>query len=272
MNDLMVTYRLAMRRRGLAAGSIDRRLAVARWWLEAVPDWQHATRRDVERWVDGRPVGPRTRYLMLSSLHMFYLWARREELAEHDPTELVERPRLPRRLPRPMRSPAYRLARETAGPQLGAMLDCMALAGLRCVEVANLRWNDVDLMGRSMIVRGKGDQERKVGTSQDLARSLWALDGGTGHVFRGRAGAPLKPARVSQIVNRHLHALGIEDSAHSLRHRYASELYRESHGDLLLVRDQLGHADVATTQIYARIDDDAAAVAARLMDAAAKRL
>ena len=57
MNDLMVTYRLAMRRRGLAAGSIDRRLAVARWWLEAVPDWQHATRRDVERWVDGRPVG-----------------------------------------------------------------------------------------------------------------------------------------------------------------------------------------------------------------------
>ena len=129
------------------------------------------TFRDVERWLARRPVSRPTQRTHLVALRAWYWWALREGLCEHDPTALVDGPRLDRRL-RARREVDITMVLAGAGPQMAAMIAVMSCAGLRCCEVARLRWEDVDLAGGSIFVFGKGSKERRV----------W--------LGRGRAGAP----------------------------------------------------------------------------------
>jgi integrase/recombinase XerC len=89
-----------------------------------------------------------------------------------------------------------------------------------------------------------------------VVRTLAALrlaTTGHGPVFTGRRGRRLQPYRVSQLVNESIHAAGYTITAHQLRHRCATTALEISGGDLLAVRDLLGHASVATTQIYTKV-------------------
>jgi site-specific recombinase XerD len=266
--ELVDAYRAAMRRRALAAGTITTRTAELRRWLAWVgADWSTATRADVERWIDRRPLGARARYCAISHLHAFYVWAIRSELVEHDPTVTVERPRLGQRLPRPIRPDDVAGAIDAASAELAAVLALMAWAGLRCCEIAALDWSDVDLTARVVLVHGKGDRDRLVGLPLVAVRALAALDATAGPVYPAAARAAHPAALVSRHVREHLHRCGVTASAHRLRHTYATALYRATGGDLLAVQRALGHASVATTAIYAAADPDRALAAARALDA-----
>ena len=73
-------YRAAMRREGQARTTILKRSAELGWWLDHVGErWATATRHDVDDWLDGRTLAASTRYVAISNLHAFYMWARREE-------------------------------------------------------------------------------------------------------------------------------------------------------------------------------------------------
>lgn len=263
---LLTEYAAAMRRRGLAPGTISARRGELQRWLEHTGfGWRDATRHDVERWLDRRPLGARARYTAISHLSAFYRWAMREELAGHDPTMTVERPRLPQRLPRPVRlEHVERLLAGVAGSELELAVLLMLDAGLRCCEVARLRWSDVDLEAGTLYVYGKGSRERLVGMPRRLRHALYlASIAPASDVVFGRT---VTAARMSQVVNARCRELGVDATAHRLRHTYATRLYRATSGDLRAVQMSLGHASVATTQIYAAIDVDRVLSAAQLLD------
>lgn len=252
-----------------APSTIPSRWRVAAAWLELFPDPSTATYRDVEAYLRQRGLAASSTRAELVRLRAFYRWLMREGLALGDPTQLVDRPRVPARLPRP--APDREIARmmATGDVQLRALFALMACAGLRCIEASRLDWRDVDLAAGTVIVYGKGDRERRLAVSPDVVRALSALRlataGRGGAVFVGPTGRRMLPHRISQHVNTSIRAAGGTSTAHMLRHRCATVAYEMSGGDLLAVRDLLGHASVSTTQIYTKVVDGRAAEISRAM-------
>ena len=148
-----------------------------------------------------------------------------------------------------------------------ALLDTLLSSGLRASEVAALRMGDC-LLGygqASLVVQnGKGGKTREVFIPQELKTHLkafltWKQARGedvSDHapVFIGQRG-PLTRNGVWRLVKGLMAAIGLDPrySTHSCRHSYATHLYRVSGNDLEVVQEQLGHASINTTTIYARI-------------------
>jgi len=252
--------------RGYAPATVSARLSIAGDWL----DWRRgdidAGHVDVERWAAGRAVGPAATRNLHTMLRAFYRWAQRDGLVRHDPTQLADRPRVPAYLPRP--AAEHDIARALAGADVAvqAMIALMACAGLRCVECSRLDWADIDLSAATVIVNGKGQRERMVDLSPDVVAALAVLAVSTsGPVFVGHGARRLSAARVSQRVAAVFAAAGLTVRAHQLRHRCATSALAESHGDLLAVRDLLGHASVATTQVYTAVSPGRTAATSRAL-------
>ncbi|MEM1333927.1 MAG: tyrosine-type recombinase/integrase [Actinomycetota bacterium] len=257
-------FAAAMRRRHLAPSTIKARTYEVRRWLSwcssTSTHWLAPTTRDLERFLDQRELGARATYTAISHLSQWYRWLRRQELVDVDPTELLERPRLPRHLPRPARMDQITTAIEENAGEMRIMLTLMADAGLRCMEVAGLEWDDVDLDQGVMFVRGKGGHDRMLGMPDRLRRVLAESDELAGRVI----GRELKPGTVSYLVNAELRRRGINATAHQLRHLYGTRML-EASGDITAVQQALGHASVTSTQIYARVDPRKAQSAARAL-------
>ncbi len=148
-----------------------------------------------------------------------------------------------------------------------ALLDTLLSSGLRASEVAALRVGDC-LLGYgqvSLLVRqGKGGKTREVFIPQELKAHLkaflaWKRASGedvSGHaqVFVGQRG-PLTRNGVWRLVKGLMRAVGLDPryATHSCRHTYATHLYRACGGDLEVVQEQLGHASIKTTTIYAKV-------------------
>lgn len=156
----------------------------------------------------------------------------------------------------------------TVGPiRAWALLDTLLSSGLRASEAAALRVGDC-LLGygqAALVVReGKGGKSREVFIPDALKRHLktfLAWKEGLGEevsdrapIFTGKRG-PLTRHGVWRLVKGLMAAVGLDRryAVHSLRHTYATALYRASGRDLEVVQEQLGHASVKTTTIYARV-------------------
>jgi site-specific recombinase XerD len=254
-----------MRRRGLARLTRVKRLAELGSWLDYIgSSWcRGATHHDVDAWLDRRRLANSTRTVAVSNLAAFYLWARREGECNHDPTVLVERPRVSRRLPRRVRDADVEVLIHDANPRMAATVGLMVDAGLRCAEVATLEWVDVDLHRRTILVRhGKGDRDRLVGMPARLVRLLAGLDATRGPVIAPAATA----GAISQRVRSHMRRRDVIASAHWLRHTYATRLYEATGGDIMAVQLALGHARLTTTEIYTHVDRNRAVAAAQRLD------
>ncbi len=148
-----------------------------------------------------------------------------------------------------------------------ALLDTLLSSGLRASELAALRVKDC-LLGygqASLVVRqGKGDKTREVFIPQELKAHLkafltWKRANGEdvsdeAPVFTGQRG-PLSRNGVWRVVKGLMAAVGLDPryATHSCRHTYATHLYRACGGDLEVVQEQLGHASIKTTTIYAKV-------------------
>jgi integrase len=251
--EVLGAWAVSLRRRGLQETTIYRWSTLLRQWWDFV-DGQvgRATIRDVERFLDAMTAtSPRTRYSTVTALHQFYRWARRQGLSRRDPTEFIERPKLPPLLPRPIPDLDLALAVTLADPVMRAGLLLAAGCGLRAIEIARLRWCDVDL--DTVRVVGKGSKDRVVPLHPATQAALLELDREGEYVFpwRSRPGHP--GCRVSQVVNSFLHSIGVASTLHQLRHWFATKAYAQSH-DIYAVQKLLGHANPNTTAIYARLD------------------
>lgn len=246
-----------MKRRGLSRNAMLYR----RHSLRRLREWTgkpvlELTRQDLEEWqvVRSARVSRQTMHGEASNVRNFFRWACHvEQLVEVDPSAVLILPKVPKRVPRPMAEEDLGRALEGADWHMAAAIALAAFGGLRAAEIAGLTWREVTF-GEDPCIRlvGKGDKERVVPMSAGLARYLLACPHRTGPVVPRRDGGlgHNQPHRVSQLVNQYLHGVGIPDTLHTLRHRFATQAYRATR-DLRAVQELMGHSSPNTTAGYA---------------------
>lgn len=217
------------------------------------------TTRHLDEHIDRHEWSPSTIKAFRSSVREFYRWAMLRELTDRNPGDLLPRVRVPAGVPRPASSEAVDEAIAKADPRTGLMIKLAARAGLRCREIALVHTDDLvrDLTGWSLLVHGKGDRTRYVPLADELAAELLALP--RGWAFPGQQDGHLSAHYISKLISRALPGA----TAHQLRHRFATRAYQLGGRDIRAVQQLLGHASVATTQIYTGVDSDAVRRAAR---------
>ena len=145
----------------------------------------------------------------------------------------------------------YRDALARADDRLTLALRLGAELGLRVGEMVLVHRRDVvaDLVGYSLVVHGKGGKDRVTPMPDGLARLVVAAceASGSGWAFPGRVSGHLASHSLGVVVSR---AMPEGITAHTLRHKAGTDAHRMTEGNLLLVRDLLGHASVATTERY----------------------
>lgn len=220
---------------------------------------------DVQRFLDARRIGSRTRYHWLSSLHVFYRWAIDNERLDHDPTVKVVRPRLRRSLPRPVSDGDLEIALAMADPMMRAWLTLMALAGLRCAEVGRLRTEDLVHERTMLRIVGKGDRERIVPLHPDALRAV-ELAGvpRRGYLYLRPGGGPYPPALVSRTACLYLHGIGLDVVPHQFRHWFGTRTY-EACRDIRVVQELMGHSSPTVTAVYAAFSEETARRAVRAL-------
>lgn len=209
----------------------------------------------------------------LSALRSFYRFLVREGQATSDPTEDVRGPRLGRQLPRVLS--VEEVARLLAQPPLDrpeglrdrAILELLYASGLRVAELIALDVEDVDLGAELVRVVGKGRKERVVPIGSYAVRALRDyLEGARARLTRRRGSSALFVSRSGRRLSRQwiwailrLYAakagIRVPVSPHVLRHSFATHLL-EGGADLRAVQELLGHANIATTQIYTHLTRD----------------
>jgi integrase/recombinase XerD len=219
------------------------------------------------------PVAAATLQRKAACLRSFYRHLRREGLIEHDPTADLRGPAKTRTLPKVLtREQVARLLAEPKGTEPlalrdRALLELMYACGLRISEAGALEVGDIDLEEGMLRARGKGSKERIVPVGRAAVRAIEAylargrpvLVGARveSHLFVNHRGAPLTRQGTYKIIQNHARAAGLDRrmSPHTLRHSFATHLL--SGGcDLRSLQEMLGHADLATTQIYTHLSAD----------------
>lgn len=251
---LVDTWTLSMYRRGLEPSSIEKRIRMlTNWWAFVDGRVFDADFRDVDRFISSKKLGAASsRYGVTSHLHMFYLWAMRSGHTANDPTAMVERPRMKTRLPRPIHDTDLSIAVALSTGEIRAAILLAATSGLRCIELARLKWGDID--DGQIRVLGKGSKERVVPLHDEARVALEALTRRDEWVFSWREAPGQSPGRrASRTINGYLHSIGVAATAHTLRHWCATKAYNATR-DLRGVQELLGHSSPATTAIYAALD------------------
>ena len=210
-------------------------------------------------------LSPKSLQRLLSSCRSLFCQLRREGLLDGDPVAGVRGPKVHRKLPQVLDVDEASTLVEAGGDgALGvrdrAMLELFYSSGLRLSELIGLRWLDLDLEAGEVRVLGKGSKTRIVPVGRHAVSALRALGEAEGKapespVFRGRGGAPISPRTVQARLKQLALTQGFAKRVHPhlLRHTFASHML-ESSGDLRAVQELLGHADIATTQIYTHLD------------------
>ena len=222
---------------------------------------------------DGRAASPATVHRKSACLRSFYRHLRREGVVDSDPTAGVTAPRRGRKLPQVLtRGEVNRLLEQPRGTgptdlRDRALLELMYASGLRASEAIGLEVADVDTDAHVLRARGKGAKERLVPVGRTAAeavrhyleRGRGALVGGRAesHLFVNFRGGALTRQGLYKIVRRHAAGAGLADrmSPHTLRHTFATHLLAGG-CDLRSVQEMLGHADVATTQLYTHLSSE----------------
>lgn len=189
----------------------------------------------------------------------FYRWAVREGLLDIDPSARLERPKRPRRLPRPMSDERARAAIANAESPIREWLFFAAYAGLRACEIAQLRGEDLlrhQLPAVLVIRESKGGDMTTVPMSSALVNAITALpsDGWCFPSGRGGKREHVSAAQLSKRANQYLHDLGIPDTFHSLRHWFGTNTYRATGRDLRATQELMRHKSPVPTAIYTFVD------------------
>jgi len=216
-------------------------------------------------------LAPSSMKIIVIALRHFFAHLKREGLIEHDLLSALDLPRLDRLLPE-MLSEAdvdHLLSLELPETPLGlrdrALLEVLYASGLRAGEIVGLRLENYLREEKLLRVIGKGNRERVVPVGEKAVAALdcWLAKGRPllvkpktgGEIFLGEHGRRLTTARIWQIVQEMAKLAGLPKKIwpHLLRHSFATHLL--SHGaDLRAIQEMLGHASLATTQVYTHVD------------------
>ena len=237
---------------------------------EGLSDWAGLDTRNLRRLVarlHQQGLASRSLARLLSATRGLYRYLIREGHCQSDPASGLMPPKGERRLPKTLDADRAKqlldgnVEDDFLGHRDQALLELCYSSGLRLAELVNLNTDQLDLADGLVNVRGKGNKMRvvPVGSKAREALELWLplralanpLDDA---VFISQQGRRLGP-RAIQLRMRQagVRELGQHLHPHMLRHSFASHLL-ESSQDLRAVQELLGHADIATTQIYTHLD------------------
>ena len=248
--------------------------AFAGWFTDAgVNGPGSVDRRTVRRYLadlGANGYAARTITRKASVLRRYFDWARRTGRADPDPTIGLAAPRGPSRLPqvlkddhihtlidKPARAGDDDDARDARDL---AIVELLYGSGLRVSELCGLRYEDLDLTRGEVRVWGKGSKQRLVPLSDPAVAALRAwlgdhrnsfvtADTPAAAIFLNQRGRAMTPRDVRRVIDRRS---VVPTHPHALRHTFATHLL-DGGADLRAVQELLGHADIATTQIYTHV-------------------
>jgi integrase/recombinase XerD len=252
--------------------------------LEKFADWartakQYASPREVELSAlteylgteKERGLAPGSMKLVVVALKIFFRFLKMRLMIDRDPAELLPLPRLVRFLPETLNQPQVNHLLEVSleGRPFPlrdrAILELFYASGLRISELAGARLENLNLQERLIRVIGKGAKTRLVPVGRmaceaiaqyvDQERIRLVAPKTGNEVFLSRHGKKLTTQRIWQIIKEIAATAGFEINVypHLLRHSFATHLLANG-ADLRIIQEMLGHADIATTQIYTHVE------------------
>lgn len=214
----------------------------------------------------------RSQARIISGLKSFYKFMLYERRIAHDPTELLDAPKIGRHLPEVLSIPEIEAIlngidlSKPEGHRNKAIIEVMYGCGLRVSEVVNLRISNLHFRENYVRIIGKGDKERLVPIGHTAQQAvLLYLEGYRMHlkikkgeedfVFLNRRGSRLSREMIFMMIKEMAAAAGIRKtiSPHTFRHSFATHLV-EGGADLRAVQEMLGHESITTTEIYTHLD------------------
>ncbi|WP_326992459.1 site-specific tyrosine recombinase XerD [Chitinophaga sp. 212800010-3] len=209
---------------------------------------------------------------IISGLKAFYKFLLLEDMTKEDPTQLLEAPKIQRKLPdvltfEEIEKIIAQIRLDTAeGHRNKAILETMYSCGLRVSEVINLQISQLHMDVGFIRVIGKGDKERLVPIGKDAMHqidiylndvriALPVKHGAEDILFLNRRGGPLSRVMIFLVIKDLVIKAGIQKnvSPHTFRHSFATHLV-EGGADLRAVQEMLGHESITTTEIYTHLD------------------
>ncbi len=235
-------------------------------------------RKDLEQfvhWVNDLGLEATSQARLISGIRAFYKFLLVEDLLDDDPTDLLESPRLHRKIPVVLTAHEIQKMLEVIdlsdplGLRNRAMIETLYACGLRVSELVNMRRNNLFLEAGFVKILGKNNKERLVPIGAEAAKYIKqylthvvdvqgnAKPGQEGYVFLNRRGSHLTRVMVFYIIKDLALKAGIQKtiSPHTFRHSFATHLV-EGGADLKAVQDMLGHESITTTEIYTHLDTE----------------
>lgn len=226
-------------------------------------------------WINQLGLGAKSQARIISGIRAFYKYMMMEDLVEDDPSELLEGPRLIRKIPDVLSQEEIAAAIESVdlshpqGHRNRAILETLYACGLRVSELVNLRISQYYPDLGIVRVIGKNDKERIIPIGDtaityinfyldhDRAQLKQIASGHEDFVFLNRRGKKLTRVMIFMIVKEAIRKAGIGKnvSPHTFRHSFATHLV-EGGADLKAVQDMLGHESITTTEIYTHLDTE----------------
>lgn len=238
---------------------------------------QQITSKDIQRfliWINGFGISPFTQSRLLSGLKTFYNFLLLEYDWENNPVELIQAPRMARKIPSVLNIQeidqlinAIDLS-TPEGMRNKTILEVLYGCGLRVSELVGLKLSNLYLDVEFIKVEGKGNKERLIPIGSQAIKYLKIYIneirphlkiklGQEDFVFLNKRGASLSRVMVFIVIKELATKIGLQKniSPHTFRHSFASHLV-EGGADLRAVQDMLGHESITTTEIYTHIDRD----------------
>jgi integrase/recombinase XerD len=214
----------------------------------------------------------RTQARIISGVKQFFLYLLIEDLIHDDPSELLEMPKIGRKLPEVLTIEeidqlisAVDMSKNE-GHRNRAILETLYSCGLRVSELVNLRFSDLYFEEGFIRVIGKGNKERLVPVSKSVEKEIGLYNdhirrhqniqpGNENVVFLNRRGAKLTRVMIFTIIKDLSATVGLKKSIspHTFRHSFATHMI-EGGANLRAVQDMLGHESITTTEIYTHLD------------------
>lgn len=235
-----------------------------------ISEWQAVDAKLVRSaltYLHRQGLGGKSLQRWLSSLRRFFNYAITQHLLKHNPAEGIAAPKSPKKLPKVLDVDQTAQFVEIEGDDFltkrdRAMLELIYSSGLRLAELASLNINDIDWGDANLRVTGKGNKERDlpIGRYAMAALKVWRechppVVNSDAPLFVTAQGRRLSHRAIQARLQTLSQRQGMDTPVHPhmLRHSFASHLL-ESSGDLRLVQELLGHANISTTQIYTHLD------------------
>lgn len=266
-NDLATLYREYLQSAGPSPATVRLRVSqMHRLARELAVEPHEVTTELLLRFMKNDEWAANTRATWRASISGFFKFAHGLGHLPSNPALMLPTVRVPHGQPKPATDEALEHAAKRLDLRTCLMVELGRRAGLRCMEIATLRREHVlaetvttvSKKGKkkkaviySLRITGKGGKTRPIPIADDLGVKLLALQ--PGPIFKGRIDGHISPAYVSKLLSS---VLPDGVTGHKLRHRFATDAYRNSGHNILAVKSLLGHSSVATTQVYAEVSND----------------